>query len=99
MVLAIVFPEYYAYTEQDALDEAVDAGKLDSLLISPEDLKDYQTGTDSEGNPEYDGIAFLGNASEPFDQQNLEMFTIPARLFSIDPLIAKIVVDNPEEGI
>jgi hypothetical protein len=44
-VLAIVFPEYYAYTEQDAIDEAVDKGKLDSLLISQDELKDYESGT------------------------------------------------------
>jgi hypothetical protein len=96
-VLAIVFPEYYAYTEQDAIDEAVDKGKLDSLLISQEELADYETGKDSEGYPEYEGIAFLGNASEPFDQQNLEMFSIPARLFATDPLIVKVIADNPEE--
>jgi hypothetical protein len=96
-VLAIVFPEYYAYTEQDALDEAVDNGKLDSLLIPYAELSDYETGKDSEGNPEYDGVAFLGNASEPFNQAYLGMFSLPAKLFARDPLIAKIIAENPEE--
>lgn len=91
-VLAIVFSEYYAYCEQEwkyALDEAVDRGKLDSLLISETELPDYQTGTDSEGYPEYDGIAYLGNASEPFDQEKLDLFTIPASLFRGDEAVKR----------
>jgi hypothetical protein len=96
-VLAIVFEEYYNYTDQDALDEAVDRGKLDSLQIANSDLHEYQVGTDSEGNPEYEGVAFLGNASEPFDQQGLDYFTVPATLFANDPIIAKIIADNPTE--
>lgn len=88
-VLAIVFSEYYAYCEQDALDEAVDRDKLDSLLINDSELPDYQTGTDSEGYPEYDGIAYLGNASEPFDQSTLDLFTIPASLFRDDEAVKR----------
>lgn len=88
-VLAIVFSEYYAYCEQDALDEAVDRGKLDSLLISDSELPDYQTGTDSEGYPEYDGITYLGNASEPFDQETLDLFIIPASLFRDDEAVKR----------
>lgn len=88
-VLAIVFSEYYAYCEQDALDEAVDRGKLDSLLISDSELPDYQTGTDSEGYPEYDGIVYLGNASEPFDQSTLDLFTVPASLFRDDEAVKR----------
>jgi hypothetical protein len=90
-VLAIVFSEYYAYCEQDALDEAVDRGKLNSLLISDSELPDYQTGTDSEGYPEYDGIAYLGNASEPFDQSTLDLFTVPASLFRGDEAVKRAI--------
>ena len=90
-VQAIVFPEYYAYCEQDALDEAADSGKLDFLQVSKKDLEDYKTGEDSEGNPEYGGIIHLGNASEPFDSENLEMFTVPVSLFRRDPIILKVV--------
>lgn len=96
-VLAIVFAEYYSYSDQDALDEAADCGKLDSLQVSETELPDYQTGTDSEGFPEYEGIVTLGNASEPFDSQNLEYFTVPATLFESDPLIAAIIADNPQD--
>jgi len=42
-VQAIVFAEYPAYTESDALDEAADSGKLGDPL-TPEELKEYETG-------------------------------------------------------
>src|ERR1700690_1805414 len=58
-VRAIVFPEYYAYCEQDALDEAADSGKLDFLAVTEKELADYQTGTDWDGHPEYAGLIFL----------------------------------------
>jgi len=90
-VRAIVFAEYYAYSDQDALDQAVDSGKLDYLQVKDSELADYKTGEDSEGNPEYAGIAFLGNASEPFDQESLDMFTVPASLFALDPVIMAVI--------
>jgi hypothetical protein len=96
-VAAIVFPEYFAYCEQDAFDAAADSGHLDFLLVTEKELPDYQTGTDSEGYPEYAGIINLGNASEPFDQENLNMFTVPAELFAADPVIAAIIATNPDE--
>lgn len=43
-VQAIVFSEYRGYCEQDALDEAVHQGFLDSLQIKEEYLQDYETG-------------------------------------------------------
>ena len=90
-IVAIVFQEYYAYSDQDALDEAADSGKLDFLLISDSELANYETGKDSEGFPEYEGIINLGNASEAFDQENLDYFIVPASLFSTDPIIMPIV--------
>ena len=96
-VAAIVFPEYYSYSEQDALDEAADSGKLDFLQVSESELKDYQTGTDSEGYPEYEGIVNLGNASEPFDQENLEMFTVPVSLFLGDAVIIDVIAASSRD--
>lgn len=96
-VLAIVFAEYYAFSDQDALDEAVNAWKLDSLLVKPEDLPDYKIGEDSEGFPEYEGIINLGNASEPFDSQNLSYFSVPARLFATDETVARALEENTRE--
>ena len=48
----------YASHLQDALDIAVDANMLDSMLLTGEDLEDYQ---------EHSEPAYLGNAGEPFD--------------------------------
>jgi hypothetical protein len=69
-VLAVIFES----NMQDALDAAVDANKMDRYLINDDDLKDY---TDEEG------ITYLGNASEPFDIQNVEVIelTNPPRSF------------------
>ena len=54
-IVAIV----YADCEQHALDEAVDCGKLNSMLMSAEDFAEYER----EGWE--DSYAFAGNASEP----------------------------------
>jgi hypothetical protein len=96
-VVAIVFPEYFDYSEQDALDAAADSGKLDFLQVSPTEMDDYKTGADSEGNLEYGGIINLGNAGEPFDQEGLEYFTVPVALFAQDPVIAKVIAENSED--
>jgi hypothetical protein len=63
----------WASNLQDALDEAVDKGKLDRFQVSESELTDYVTGKDSEGFDEYSGISFLGNASEPFDIEPLDV--------------------------
>jgi hypothetical protein len=68
--VAVVF----AGSLQDALDEAVDAGKLDSFQVSEGDLADY--------GPDEEGIARLGNASEPFDIQALDAVEPPNPPFS-----------------
>lgn len=62
-VLAIVFAD----CEQDAIDEAVDQGKLDRYRISEADLADYKDG---------EGISYLGNAGEPFDIDTLGMIAM-----------------------
>lgn len=50
----------FASNESDALDEACDNDKLDSLQVSQESFeKDYESDEDS--------ISYLGNASEMFD--------------------------------
>lgn len=64
-VLCVVF----ASNLQDALDKAVDEDKLDRFLIAEKDLDDY--------GPEGDGIAYLGNASEPFNIESLGVEELP----------------------
>jgi hypothetical protein len=49
--------------EGDAIDSAVDAGKLDRFQITGADQADYED--DDER------IAYLGNAGEPFDIESL----------------------------
>jgi len=96
-VRAIVFADYYAYCEQDALDEACDRGKLDGLLVSESELADYQVGTDSDGNPEYEGLIHLGNASEPFASESLDIFCVPASVFATDEHIRAVIAKNDTE--
>lgn len=85
--LAIVFSEYYSYCEEDALDAAVGAGKLDGLQVDATELADYQVGTDSEGNPEYEGISHLGNASEMFADESLDIWILPMSTFAEEPAL------------
>lgn len=63
--LAVVF----ASCLQDAIDAAVDAGKLDRFKLTEEDLKDYEEDDDR--------IAYLGNAGEPFDIESLDVVELP----------------------
>ncbi len=119
-VLAIVFGQG---NEQDALDEAVDASKLDCLQITQEELKDYETGeyedigcvdtppreievdgakavTEHGGWPGYDErVTRLGNASECFDQELLDIWILPLECFSEDPSLMTLerVVERLEE--
>lgn len=62
--VAVVF----AQSLQDAIDEAVDADKMDRYLIDPADMGDY---------PSEEGISFLGNASESFDIESLGAIELP----------------------
>lgn len=85
--LAVVFADCL----QDALDIAADAGKLDRYLIEEEGntpgikglpAEDYPTlGTDNE-----EGIARLGNASEPFDIESLGYVELSTPAFSFAAL-------------
>ena len=52
---------------QDAIDAAVDEGKLDRYQISAEELDDYTE----------DAISYLGNACEPFDIESLGAIELP----------------------
>jgi len=69
-VLAITFADCLS----DALDAAVDAGKLDAFKVSDDDLAEY--------GPDEDGIARLGNAGEPFDVETLGVEELPTPPFS-----------------
>src|SRR5690242_10886372 len=86
-VQAIVFAEYYAYSEQDVLDQAADSGKLEGLQCDETELADYKVGEDSDGYPEYEGIINLGNASEPFASESLDIWILPASYFAEDPAL------------
>ena len=73
-VVAVVFAEHL----QDALDIAVDNNALDRWQVSESELKDYKTiAVSEEGYPDYEGISYLGNASEPFDIEGLDVVEVP----------------------
>lgn len=61
----------YSSNEQDALDEAVDADKMDSCLVSDADYAEAER----EGHA--DEYASLGNAGEPFDLTYIGMIELP----------------------
>ena len=69
-VLCVVF----ACNLQDAIDEAVDAGKLDRYQLTLEQEVGY--------GPEANGVSYLGNASEPFDIEGLDAIELPNPPFS-----------------
>jgi hypothetical protein len=73
--LAIV----YASHEQDALDVAVDAGKMDSQQVSEEDL----AGMSEEEREE---LLTAGNASEYFHQDYLGMIELPNAQYGAVPI-------------
>lgn len=81
--LAVVFADCL----QDAIDEAADAGKLDRYRVSEEDMKDY--------GPEGEGLAFLGNASEPFDLEALGVLELKNPPLSF---VAIFTAAQKEEG-
>jgi len=91
--LAVVFAD----SLQDAIDEAVDNDKLDRYQLDPNDehvREDYMHEVESgQGmKVEKDGatvwldwndeVAFLGNASEPFDIEGLDAIELPNPPFS-----------------
>ena len=90
-VLGVVFAEHL----QDALDEAVDNDILDRFQVTEAELEEYRTGTDSDGYPEYERISHLGNASEPFDIEGLDVVEVPnsrwtLNYWSIDQIVSKV---------
>lgn len=68
--LAVVFADCL----QEAIDIAADDGRLDQFRVSEEELKDY--------GPDGDGLAYLGNAGEPFDIESLGAIELPTPKFS-----------------
>lgn len=80
--IAVVF----ASCLQDAIDEAVDAGKLDRFMISPKDMADY--------GEEEEGVSRLGNAGEPFDIESLGIVELPNPHFSFAAMMAAYLKDE-----
>lgn len=78
--IAVVF----ASCLQDALDICADAGKLDAFRVDHSILSREENGQiiPGEYGPNDDGIAFLGNASEPFDIESLGCEELPIPAFS-----------------
>lgn len=68
----------FARSEQDALDEAVDADKLDHLKVA-----DDEHPPESE---EWNNYLCAGNASEFFHQDGLSIREMPVPQFSIEAL-------------
>jgi hypothetical protein len=88
----------FAGCEQEALDIAVDENRMDRFQVAEADLEDYRTGTDSEGNPEYEGITYLGNACEPFDLETVGIVQIPVPKLSLTALLlAAGTVTTPKQ--
>lgn len=80
-VIAVVFAD----SLQDALDEAVDAGKMDRYLIDGEaNLSDYE-------DEDEDGISYLGNAGEPFDIESLGVIELPNPPYSMEQLFVDVI--------
>ncbi len=77
--LAIV----YADNEQDALDEAVDADKLDSCLIPEEELVVNEHGEDVADHGDGEVASRLGNAGEPFDLTYIGMVPLPNQQYGV----------------
>ncbi len=71
---------------QDALDIAVDNDKLDRFLVTEDQAEDY-------GDDIYDcdSLAYLGNASEPFDIETLGYVEFPLPKRSLTALYGESV--------
>jgi hypothetical protein len=73
-VIAVAF----ATCEQDALDVAVDAGKLEAYKVAPED--------------EDEDTTYLGNAGEAFDISELHLIDFPTPAFSFAALVTAATI-------
>lgn len=91
-VVCVVFASHL----QDALDEAVDQNKLDAFLISEENNTPGKTGLHAEdyptlGTENEEGITRLGNASEPFDVESIEVIEMTNEAFFSQLLAVQLV--------
>lgn len=87
-VVAVVFADCL----QDALDKAVDSNKMDRYLIDKESLiNDYPE--------DEEGVSRLGNASEPFDIESLEVIELPNPKFSFAALFNAYAEPEPTTEI
>lgn len=83
--VAVVFADCL----QDACDIAADEGKLDRFRVTEEDMKDYS-------EEEQERLAFLGNASEPFDIETLGALELPNPAFSFAALLTAAMNNRRE---
>lgn len=80
--VAVVF----ASNLEEAIDEAVDADKMDRYAIGTEALADY--------GEEGEGISYLGNAGDPFDIESLGIVELPNPPFSFAAMMAAYLKDE-----
>jgi hypothetical protein len=80
----------FARCEQDAIDAAADAGKLDSCKIDPADT-DYDADADTYLGEE---VNHLGNAGEPFDLTNIGVIELPVPKFSLAGLFVAASIET-----
>ena len=78
----------FADSLQDAIDEAVDADKMDRYLVTADQADDY--GGDIYNS---DSLAYLGNASEPFDIETLGYVEFAPPAMSICRLMGERVYE------
>jgi hypothetical protein len=85
--VAVVFAD----CEGDAIDEAVDGGKLDRFQLDPSNAShraDYGNGKDGDEFDWNDSVSYHGNAGEPFDLESLGMMELPNVPFSFAAMFA-----------
>jgi len=70
----------WADCEQDAIDEATDAGLMDAFLLEDDDI--------DEEDMEVGEYSFIGNAGEPADLTNLDIEAVDLSQQSLELLIA-----------
>lgn len=93
--VAVVF----ARNEQDAMDDAADAGKLGRALIAEADRCRimYAGAGESEDTYEDETITYLGNAGEPYLLDNIGLMEIPIPSFSLSGLFFASTVNAAHE--
>ncbi len=82
-VVAVVFADCL----QDAIDIAVDKGKMERYLLSDEDWVDYS-------GPDDESISYLGNDCEPHDIETLQSIEFPSPPFSFVVLLNASLLDS-----